>query len=121
MENTWVYYAILAVTGATISTLLGFLARHGQYFLIGLVPLFPTFAVIGHLLAAGAANTVGLRVAATFGLYSLLPYACYLLFTLIGSRHLSAYTSIGIGICTWFVVALVLVYCWNRSFLPGST
>jgi membrane protein GlpM len=121
MEGSWIHYAILALAGAAISTLLGVLARQGHYFLIGLVPLFPTFAIIGHLLAANAANTVGLRVAATFGLYSLLPYGCYLLATIICLRYWSAYLSIIIGICAWFVVAFVLVYCWNRSILPGST
>ncbi len=115
------HYALLAVAGAAIATSLGVLARLNLYYLMGLVPLFPTFALMAHTIAATTGNEVGLRMAATFGLYSLIPYAAYLGSIVFLARAIAPVASIVIGLVAWFAAAFVLIWAWNAGLLPGRS
>ena len=114
------YYAALGLIGAALAVTLGVLARYNVHFLMGLVPLFPAFAILAHVLAVNSDGTEGLRSAAGFGLYALCPYAGYLLAVVFLSRHVGDYTAIMIGICIWIVIAIALVSAWRSGVLPGS-
>lgn len=120
MLNGWLYYATLGTIGALISVLVGVLSRFGAYYLMGLVPLFPSFALLAHILAATSGGTHGMRTAATFGLYSLVPYAGYLVAILLCSRTQSALVSIALAIAVWAILAISLVLAWRQQLLPGS-
>ncbi|RTL73088.1 MAG: hypothetical protein EKK41_01330 [Hyphomicrobiales bacterium] len=117
--NPAIHYILLACGGAMIAASLGVLARLNLYYLMGLVPLFPTFALMAHVLAAASGNDTGLRMAAAFGLYALLPYACYLGSILWLSHAMPPLASIAVGLCAWFVTAFALIWAWNAGWLPG--
>lgn len=115
-----VYYATLGLIGAALAVTLGLLARYNVHFVMGLVPLFPAFAILAHVLAVRSGATGGLLSAAGFGLYALCPYAAYLLSVLLLSRHVGPYVAIIIGIGIWIVLAAGLVFAWRSGVLPGS-
>jgi membrane protein GlpM len=54
------------------------LSRSRSFFIAGLVPLFPTFALIAHYIVGTERSGADLRTTALFGLWSLIPYAVYL-------------------------------------------
>ena len=65
--------------GAVAVLLIALLSRTKNFFVAGLVPLFPTFALIAHYLVGTERTAADLRATALFGLWSLLPYAVYLI------------------------------------------
>jgi membrane protein GlpM len=113
------HYAALGVIGAVIAMSLAYLARLNLYFMMGLVPLFPAFALMAHTMLATGGNVAGLRMAAAFGLYALIPYATYLTSIVVLSHVMPPIASVAIGLLGWFATATVLVMAWNAGLLPG--
>lgn len=113
------YYVVLGAVGAAVAVSLALLARLNLYYLMGLVPLFPAFALMAHAMLASNGNVVGLRMAAAFGLYALIPYATYLSTLLLLSHALSPGLAVALGLVGWFATALLLVFAWNAGLLPG--
>jgi membrane protein GlpM len=64
--------------GALAVLLIALLSRSRSFVIAGLVPLFPTFALIAHYIVGSERNAADLRATALFGLWSLIPYATYL-------------------------------------------
>jgi membrane protein GlpM len=65
--------------GAVAVLLIALLSKSKSFFVAGLVPLFPTFALIAHFIVGTERSVEDLRTTALFGLWSLVPYAVYLL------------------------------------------
>lgn len=70
---------IKAALGALVVLLIGVLAKTGNYYIAGLIPLFPTFALIAHYIVASERGTEALRTTIVFGMWSIIPYFLYLL------------------------------------------
>lgn len=71
--------AIKAALGALVVLLIGVLAKTKNYYIAGLIPLFPTFALIAHYIVASERGTEALRTTIVFGMWSIIPYFLYLL------------------------------------------
>lgn len=70
---------IKAALGALVVLLIGILAKTKNYYIAGLIPLFPTFALIAHYIVASERGTEALRTTIVFGMWSIIPYFLYLL------------------------------------------
>ncbi|STV90770.1 inner membrane protein [Klebsiella pneumoniae] len=70
---------IKGLLGALVVVLIGVLAKTKNYAIAGLVPLFPTFALIAHYIVASERGIEALRATIVFGMWSILPYFIYLL------------------------------------------
>ena len=68
-----------SLLGATAVLIIALLSKTSNFFVAGLVPLFPTFALIAHYIVGSERSAADLRATALFGLWSLSPYALYLL------------------------------------------
>ena len=64
--------------GALAVLLIALASKSRSFFIAGLVPLFPAFALIAHYIVGSERSAADLRTTALFGLWSLLPYAVYL-------------------------------------------
>ncbi|MBZ5486250.1 GlpM family protein [Halomonas aquamarina] len=64
--------------GALAVLAIALLSKTKSFFIAGLVPLFPTFALIAHYIVGSERSMADLRTTALFGLCSLIPYAAYL-------------------------------------------
>ena len=60
--------AIKAALGALVVLLIGVLAKTKNYYIAGLIPLFPTFALIAHYIVATERGTEALRTTIVFGM-----------------------------------------------------
>lgn len=60
--------------GAGAVLLIALLSKSKGFFIAGLVPLFPTFALIAHYIVGAERTLADLRATALFGLYALIPY-----------------------------------------------
>lgn len=57
-----------ALIGAGVVVLIGILAKTRNYYIAGLIPLFPTFALIAHYIVGSERSIQALRVTIVFGL-----------------------------------------------------
>lgn len=110
--------AFKALLGALAVLLIALLARSKSFYIAGLVPLFPTFAVIAHYIIGSVRPAADLRTTAIFGLWSLVPYAIYLAVVAWSAGKLPLPATLLLAMLAWGVAATVLILLWGR-FQPS--
>lgn len=103
-----------ASLGAAVVVLLAILSKTRNYYIAGLVPLFPTFALIAHYIVGKGRSLADLKTTILFGMWSIIPYFIYLatLYVLVDRMRLEA--SLALATVAWLVAATVLVTFWMR-------
>ncbi|MBH3420810.1 GlpM family protein [Pseudomonas gessardii] len=103
-----------AALGAAVVLLLAVLAKTRNYYIAGLVPLFPTFALIAHYIVGKGRSVDDLKTTIVFGMWSIIPYFVYLatLYVLVDRMRLEA--SLTVAALAWLMAATVLVSVWVR-------
>jgi membrane protein GlpM len=109
-----------SLVGALAVLLIALLARSKNFYVAGLVPLFPTFALIAHVIVGSERSAADLRQTALFGLWSLVPYAGYLGVVWFGSTRWSLPVTLAAATGLWIVLALGIIVLWGRVFPPVS-
>ncbi len=104
---------IKALIGALVVVLIAILSKTRNYYIAGLVPLFPTFALIAHYIVGSERSVEALRTTIIFGMWAILPYFIYLisLYFLINSLRLS--TALGAAVLCWIAAAWLLIAVWS--------
>ena len=98
--------------GAAAVLLIALLSKTRNFFIAGLVPLFPTFALIAHYIVGSERSVADLRTTALFGLWSLIPYAVYLLAVYWLSVRYSLASTLLLATLAWTAAAIVLLAAW---------
>ncbi len=103
-----------ATLGAAVVVILAALARTKNYYIAGLVPLFPTFALIAHYIVGKGRSLEDLKTTIVFGMWSIIPYFIYLatLYVMVDRMRLEA--SLAVAAVAWLIAATVLVTVWVR-------
>lgn len=99
--------------------LIAVLSKSKSFYIAGLVPLFPTFALIAHYIVGSERSPTDLRTTALFGLRSLVPYAIYLLSVYWFSTRLPLTGTLLIATGAWAVAAAILLLGWSRFHSIG--
>ncbi|BEM27569.1 GlpM family protein [Serratia marcescens] len=104
---------VKALIGALVVVLIGLLAKTRNYYIAGLVPLFPTFALIAHYIVGNERSIAALKTTLIFGMWAVLPYLVYLisLYFLINSLRLSL--ALGGAVLCWIAAAWLLITLWG--------
>ncbi|MEN4236698.1 GlpM family protein [Serratia marcescens] len=104
---------VKALIGALVVVLIGLLAKTRNYYIAGLVPLFPTFALIAHYVVGCERSIAALKTTLIFGMWAVLPYLVYLisLYFLINSLRLSL--ALGAAVLCWIAAAWLLITLWG--------
>lgn len=100
--------------GAFAVLLIALLSKSKSFFISGLVPLFPTFALIAHYIVGTERTMDELRVTALFGLYSLIPYGAYLLSVYYFSYKFNLVWTLSLATLVWIAFAGLLLMSWSR-------
>jgi membrane protein GlpM len=103
-----------ASLGAAVVVILAALAKTKNYYIAGLVPLFPTFALIAHFIVGKSRSLDDLKTTIVFGMWSIIPYFIYLatLYVMVDRMRLEA--SLAVAAVAWLMAATVLVSIWVR-------
>ena len=103
-----------AALGAAVVIILAMLAKTKNYYIAGLVPLFPTFARNAHYIVGKGRSLDDLKTTIVFGMWSIIPYFVYLaaLYVLVDRMRLEA--SLALAAVAWLIAATVLVSVWVR-------
>lgn len=102
--------------GAAAVLVIALLAQTRNFFIAGLVPLFPTFALIAHYVVGSQRSPADLRTTALFGLWSLVPYAVYLVVVYWLSMRMGLAATLTLATLAWIVAAAALLLAWSRAF-----
>lgn len=104
---------VKALIGALVVIVIQLLAQTRNYYVAGLIPLFPTFALISHYIVGTERSTGELKETILFGVFSLIPYFVYLvtLYLLIDRLKLAA--SLLGAVLTWMTAAMILIVLWK--------
>ncbi|PZP33292.1 MAG: hypothetical protein DI603_07910 [Roseateles depolymerans] len=105
---------VKCLLGAAAVLLIALLSRSRSFYIAGLVPLFPTFALIAHYVVGTERGPQDLRTTALFGLLSLAPYAMYLATVYWLSVRSSLPTTLLLATLAWMLGAAVLLTLWNQ-------
>jgi membrane protein GlpM len=103
-----------SLLGALAVLLIALLSRSKSFYIAGLVPLFPTFALIAHAIVGAERGAADLRTTALFGLWSLIPYAVYLLTVYWLAPRLTLAPTLIAATLAWTAAAAVLLFAWSR-------
>ena len=103
-----------SLLGAAAVLAIALLSRTTVFFIAGLVPLFPTFALIAHVIVGTERDMADLRTTALFGLWSLIPYALYLVVVYWASLRYSLMSTLSLATLAWLAAAGILVLAWTR-------
>lgn len=105
-----------SLIGALAVLLIAVFAKSKSFFIAGLIPLFPTFALIAHYIVGIERSSADLQRTALFGLWSLFPYAAYLTTVYVGSTRWSLPVTLGAATVVWMVLALAMIVLWGRLY-----
>jgi len=100
--------------GAVAVVIIELLARTRNYYIAGLVPLFPTFALISHYIVGSQRTVPELKETVGFSMFSLIPYLVYLVAVYYLADRLRLELSLLMGTLFWAAAAAILVLVWNR-------
>lgn len=99
--------------GAAVVLIISILSKSKAFYIAGLVPLFPTFALIAHVIVYQQKGAEALQKTALFGLWSLIPYAVYLVAVYVLATRMSMWSCLGLATLCWVVAAAGLIYGWQ--------
>ncbi|EJB8467239.1 GlpM family protein [Acinetobacter baumannii] len=99
--------------GAGVVLIISILSKSKAFYIAGLVPLFPTFALIAHVIVYQQKGAEALQKTALFGLWSLVPYAIYLVAVYVLATRMSMWSCLGVATLCWVVAAAGLIYGWQ--------
>ncbi|WP_119685228.1 GlpM family protein [Acinetobacter pittii] len=101
------------ILGAGVVLIISILSKSKAFYIAGLVPLFPTFALIAHVIVFQQKGAEALQKTALFGLWSLIPYAIYLVAVYMLATRMSMWSCLGLATLCWVVAAAGLIYGWQ--------
>lgn len=100
--------------GAAAVLVIALLSKTRNFYIAGLVPLFPTFALIAHYIIGTERSAADLRTTALFGLASLVPYAVYLGVVYWLALRMSLPMTLTVATLAWCGAAAVLLVVWPK-------
>jgi membrane protein GlpM len=100
--------------GAAAVLLIALLSKTRNFYIAGLVPLFPTFALIAHYIIGSERSAADLQSTALFGLASLVPYAVYLGAVYVLAVRMPLPATLALATLAWCVAAGALLAIWSR-------
>ncbi|WP_419771267.1 MAG: GlpM family protein [Candidatus Marinarcus sp.] len=106
-----------ALIGALMVILMSVLAKTKNYYIAGLVPLFPTFALIAHTIVGLEKGQNELKVTALFGIFSVVPYLGYLISVYFFANKVTLWANLSISTLVWVILAFILILVWQRVMI----
>jgi membrane protein GlpM len=106
--------------GALAVLVIALLSKSKSFYIAGMVPLFPTFALLAHYIVGSERSMVALKTTALFGLWSLIPYAVYLFAVYLLCTRVGLVATLGFATLAWTVSAGMLLIAWSRLHLEAG-
>ncbi|CNE37062.1 GlpM protein [Yersinia nurmii] len=102
-----------ALLGAVVVILIALLSKTRNYYIAGLIPLFPTFALIAHYIVDSERSIEALRLTIIFGIWAIIPYLIYLVSLYFFLDHLRLSLALSAAVICWGFAAWMLILGWS--------
>lgn len=96
-----------SIAGGLLTGLIVFLSKRGNV-LPGILPLFPTFALVALLAVGSKLDNAGFREACLAGAKTIPAYLVFLAICYLGIPYLDYRLTLAVAIAGWLVVALAI-------------
>jgi membrane protein GlpM len=104
-----------ALLGALVVVLLDFLSRSKKFYAFsGLIPLFPTFTLIAHILVYTKQGVNGVKNMTIFAMYSLIPYLAYLISIYLFVDKFNFTIALFLALILWLIFAFLISYIYFK-------
>lgn len=103
-----------ALIGAALAVLIEALTKSKNYFIAGLIPLFPAFALMSHYTIGTQRSVSDLKNTVLFSIFSLIPYFAYLISMYYLADRARLRFSLLLAVLSWGIVASILILVWRR-------
>lgn len=100
--------SLKALLGASMVIIISLLANTKNYYIAGLVPLFPTFALIAHYIVGSERTSTELKTTILFSMYGMVPLFVYLV---------AIYTLIDLIPLKWGLICALALWCLSAAIL----
>lgn len=107
-------WIVKASAGAIVVVIISLFARSKNFYIAGLVPLFPTFTLIAHYTVGLARTPSELKETVLFSMWATIPYFLYLVTMYLLADKVKMEAALAAGIGVWLAAAAVLIVVWNR-------
>ena len=118
-KKQYMEYLLKGSIGAGVVILIAALSNTRFFFLSGLLPLFPTFALMAHILSYQEQGAAAVKSVIGFGLLSIIPYVTYLLSVMFLIDRFGLYKSLFTGLVLWLLAAAMTYSLWERFELQA--
>ncbi|MCO4179195.1 GlpM family protein [Proteus terrae] len=105
---------VKALINAFVVVLIAVLSKSRHYYIAGLVPLFPTFALIAHYIVGSERSIEALRTTIIFSLWAVIPYMIYLISLYVMINYVKLFTALATAVICWVIAAWLLIQLWNK-------
>jgi len=95
------------IAGGLVTAAIVWLSRRGNT-LPGILPLFPTFALIAMLVVGAKGDRAGFREVCVAGARTIPAYLAFLIVCYLAVGRVDYRIALAGGLVTWFVVALAM-------------
>ena len=101
-----------ALIGAVVVLMISIVSHTKNYYIAGLIPLFPAFALIAHYIVGTERSVMDLKSTILFGALSIIPYFIYLgsLYFFVGRMQLTWALMSATGCWVAGAIGVTLVY-----------
>ena len=106
--------SLKALLGASMVIIISLLANTKNYYIAGLVPLFPTFALIAHYIVGSERTSAELKTTILFSMYGMVPLFVYLVAIYILIDLMPLKWGLICASTLWCLSATVLFLFWIR-------
>ncbi|WP_331774215.1 GlpM family protein [Sulfurospirillum sp. 1612] len=106
--------ALKALLGAITVIIIQLFAQSKSFFIAGLAPLFPTFALIAHYIVGSQRGSADLKETILFGIFSLIPYFFYMISLYFFVDRWSLGVALIAATIVWLIAATILVLIWLK-------
>lgn len=103
-----------AALGAIIMVIITLLSGTRNYYIAGLVPLFPTFTLIAHYTVGMQRTHEELKQTILFSICALIPYMVYLFASYILIDKTSVRLALFFSAVLWCITACILLFAWTH-------
>ncbi|EIR61472.1 inner membrane protein ydgC [Yersinia pestis PY-42] len=103
---------VLIGTGMVL--MIALLSKTRHYYIAGLIPLFPTFALITHYIVGTERSIDALRITIKFGLWAIIPYFIYLISLYFFIEHMRLSLALISAVLCWVIAAWILISIWSQ-------
>lgn len=120
MNKQRINFLLKGLIGSFIVLIIVFLSKTDNYYIAGLIPLFPSFGILAQIIVYNEKGIEALKETILFGMFSIIPYLLYLLGIYYTIDLYGFFISIIVGIVLWTLSAIILIKNWDRICLLFS-